>query len=257
VIEGAATALEDRTRILVFTGAGISTESGIPDFRGPQGVWKRFDPADYTYDRYLNDPAFRADTWGRRFNSPFLGATPNDAHRAVARLGRSGRVVGCVTQNVDGLHAAAGLESSLLVEIHGSASQIQCVTCHDEPDFDAVEHRWDSGEADPRCLRCGGILKTKIVYFGEDLPRDATYRAWEMAERADAVVVVGSTLSVYPAAFLPLEIVDRGHPMVIVNQGRTDHDFRAAVLVNGPAGSVLPELVDLLIGTWRRNPLAH
>jgi NAD-dependent deacetylase len=248
VIDEAAAALTDRNKILMFTGAGISTESGIPDFRGPQGVWTRFDPADYTYDRYVSDPVFRSDTWGKRFNSPFIGARPNDAHRAVARLAISGRLIGCVTQNVDGLHTAAGLDRALLAEIHGNADRIHCVTCRDEPSFSEVEQRWESGEADPACLRCGGILKTKIVYFGEDLPRDTTYRAWEMAESADAVVVVGSTLSVYPAAFIPLEVVDRGHPMVIINQGQTDHDFRAAVLVDGPAATVLPALVDRLVG---------
>lgn len=248
MIEEAAAVLANRERILVFTGAGISTESGIPDFRGPRGVWTRVDPADYTYDRYVGDPVFRAATWGRRFNSPFLGAEPNGAHHAVVRLAAYGRLAGCVTQNVDGLHAAAGLDPALIAEIHGTADRIHCITCHDEPGFLDVQQRWESGEADPACLRCGGILKTKIVYFGEDLPRNAIYRAWEMAERADAVVVIGSTLSVYPAAFIPLEVVDRGHPMVIVNQGETDHDFRAAVLVGGAAGTVLPELVGRLVG---------
>ncbi len=247
MIEQAAAALADRNDILIFTGAGISTESGIPDFRGPQGVWTKFNPADYTYDRYLSEPGFRSETWGKRFTSPFIGATPNDAHRAVARLAKSGRVIGCVTQNVDGLHAAAGLDPALLVEIHGNGARIHCVSCHDEPVFATVEQRWESGEADPSCQRCGGVLKTKVVYFGEDLPRTEAFRAWEMAEQADAVVVIGSTMSVYPAAFIPLEVVDQGHPMVIVNQGRTDHDFRAAVLVDGQAGTVLPQLVSRLV----------
>ena len=246
MIDQAVTTLADRTNILVFTGAGISTESGIPDFRGPQGLWKRVDPADYTYDRYVNDPEFRVDTWGKRFRSPLLDASPNEAHLAVTRLWEMGRVVGCVTQNIDGLHIAAGLGPSALVEIHGNARRIHCVACGDEPQFDDVEQRWESGTQDPECLRCGGILKTKVVYFGEELPPQATYRAWEMAEQADAVIVIGWTLSVYPAAFIPLEVVDRGNPMVIVNQGPTDHDFRAAALVDGAAGQVVLELVDRL-----------
>jgi NAD-dependent deacetylase len=246
VIDQAISALADRTSILVFTGAGISTESGIPDFRGPHGIWKRVDPADYTYDRYVNDPEFRVNTWGNRFNSPLLDATPNEAHYAVTRLWESGRVVGCVTQNIDGLHAAAGLGPPSLVELHGNAHHIHCIACGDEPHFDEVEERWESGTADPECLRCGGILKTRVVYFGEELPPQATVSAWDMAERADAAIVIGSTLSVYPAAFIPLAVVDRGNPMVIINQGATDHDFRATALVDGVAGSIVPELVDRL-----------
>lgn len=246
MIEQAVQALADRTQILVFTGAGISTESGIPDYRGPQGLWKRFDPGDYTYDRYVNDPAFRIDTWGKRFHSPFLDAEPNDAHRAVARLREMGRLIGVVTQNIDGLHAAAGLGPESLVELHGNARRIQCIACGNEPPFSDVEDRWESGAVDPECLECGGILKTRVVYFGEQLPPDATIRAWNMAENADAVLVVGSTLSVYPAAFIPLEVTDRGQPMVIVNRGPTDHDARATALVDGDAGTVLPQLADLL-----------
>lgn len=246
MIDQAVSALADRTNILVFTGAGISTESGIPDFRGPHGIWKRVDPADYTFDRYVNDPEFRVSTWGRRFNSPLLDATPNEAHYAVTRLWKSGRVVGCVTQNIDGLHSAAGLDPSSLVELHGNAHHIHCISCGDEPPFDEVERRWGSGIPDPGCLRCGGILKTRVVYFGEELPVQATHRAWDMAERADAAIVIGSTLSVYPAAFIPLAVADHGNPMVIINQGPTDHDFRAAALVDGVAGSVVPELVDRL-----------
>lgn len=246
MIDQAVAALADRTSILAFTGAGISTESGIPDFRGPQGLWKRADPADYTYDRYVSDPEFRANSWARRFRSPFLDAQPNEAHHAVTRLWEAGRLVGCVTQNIDGLHVVAGLGPPSLVEIHGNARRIHCIACGDEPHFDVVEWRWESGSTDPECLRCGGILKTRVVYFGEQLPPQATYRAWEMAERADAVIVIGSTLSVYPAAFIPLEVVDRGHPMVIINQGPTDHDWRAIAHVDGPAASVVPELVSRL-----------
>ena len=247
MLDEATAALSERKRILVITGAGISTESGIPDYRGPQGLWKRFDPDDYTYGRYLDDAAFRARSWERHFMSPFLGALPNDAHRAVTLLWTSGRSVGCVTQNIDGLHADARLPGAALVEIHGNAHRVHCVSCGDEPAFDEIRQRWESGGADPRCRRCGGILKIGIVYFGEDLPRVAVARAWRMAEEADAVLVVGSTLSVYPAAFIPLDVADRGNPMVIVNQGPTDHDSRATALLDGAAGTVLPELIDRLL----------
>jgi NAD-dependent deacetylase len=241
--DAAVRALVDRTRILVFTGAGISTESGIPDFRGPQGIWTRIDPDEYTFSRYVSDPAFRRDSWGRRFDSPFVGAEPNRGHRAVVDLWRSGRSVGCVTQNVDGLHVKGGLPSATVAELHGNASRIGCISCGDEPPLASVRERWGSGEADPACQHCTGILKPKIVFFGEDLPREAMNRAADMVHEADAVLVVGSTLSVYPAAFIPLDVVDRGNPMVIINQGRTDHDALATARVDGPAGTVLPALV--------------
>jgi NAD-dependent deacetylase len=248
VIDAAVSALADKHRILVFTGAGISTESGIPDYRGPQGMWKKFDPADFTYDRYLSDAGFRIRSWERHFNSPFLSALPNDAHRAVTRLWESGRSIGCVTQNIDGLHGAAGLPAGALVEIHGDAHRIHCVACGGESPFAEVERRWRSGERDPRCAYCGGIMKARIVYFGEDLLPAVIDAAWRMAAGTDAVLVIGSSLQVYPAAFIPLDVVDRGHPMVIVNRGPTDHDFRAVARLDGAAGTLLPRLVDRLVG---------
>lgn len=242
----AAEALAGRRRILVFTGAGISTESGIPDFRGPNGLWTKLDPNDFTYERYVRDPQWRIETWARRFDSPFRGALPNPAHGAVTGLFRSGLSVGCVTQNVDGLHAAAGLPEAVLVELHGNASKLHCISCGAEPGLEATEARWRSGEPDPGCPDCGGILKTKVVFFGEDMPQREMVRAMAMIDEADAVLVIGSTLSVYPAAFVPLEVVDRGHPMVIVNQGPTDHDRLAAVRIDGLAGEIVPSLVSAL-----------
>lgn len=241
-------ALADRTKILVFTGAGISTESGIPDFRGPQGIWTRLDPDEYTYSRYVSDATFRRNSWGRRFDSPFLGAEPNRGHFAVTDLWSAGRSVGCVTQNVDGLHGKGGLPDEAIAELHGNAARIGCIACGAEPHLSSVRERWESGDVDPACERCGGILKPKIVFFGEDLPRGATQRAADMVECADAVLVVGSTLSVYPAAFIPLDVANQGDPMVIINQGPTDHDAFAATRVDGPAGTVLPALVAAITG---------
>ncbi len=242
-------ALGGADAILVFTGAGISTGSGIPDFRGPNGLWKRIDPDDFALERHLDDPAFRRSTWHRHLRSPFLGAVPNPGHHAVTRLVTSGRALGVVTQNVDGLHRAAGLEPELLVEIHGDASRVACVSCGAREPIDDVAARWEAGEEDPACLRCGGIMKPDVVFFGEALPREATIRAWAMADRADAVLVVGSSLSVYPAASIPLEIAGRGDPMVVVNRGPTDHDPLATVHLDGDASDLLPRLVDALVTT--------
>lgn len=254
--DAAVAILGPRRRILVFTGAGISTESGIPDFRGPNGLWKRIDPDEYTYRRYVTDGEFRKTSWGRRFDSPFLGAEPNSAHRAIVDLWKSGRSVGCVTQNVDGLHVRAGMPQDAVAELHGNAARIGCISCGDEPDRGSVRERWEAGEADPACERCGGILKPKIVFFGEELPSEAIDRAGEMVQAADAVLVIGSTLSVYPAAFFPLDVVDRGHPMVIVNQGPTDHDALATVRLEARAGLVVPDLVTAITGKPASYPSA-
>ncbi len=239
--------LAEAKAILVFTGAGISTGSGIPDFRGPDGLWKRIDPDDFVLDRHLTDPAFRRSTWRRHLRSPFLDAAPNPGHHAVTRLVTSGRALGVVTQNVDGLHERAGLDPEVLVEIHGNASRVACVACGAREPVAGVAARWEAGAEDPACLRCGGIMKPDVVFFGEELPRTAILRAWEMADRADAVLVVGSSLSVYPAATIPLEIAGRGEPMVIVNRGPTDHDPLATVRLDADATEVLPLLVDALV----------
>lgn len=243
----ALAALEGRHRILVFTGAGVSTESGIPDFRGPEGLWTKLDPDDFTFDRYVGDRTFRRETWERRFESPFLGAEPNAAHHAVVRLHEAGLAVGTVTQNVDGLHRKAGLPAPSLVEIHGNAEQVHCIACGAEPSLAEVRRRWEAGDPDPACETCGGVLKTKIVFFGEEMPEKEMARAWVMVGEADAVLVIGSTLSVYPAAHVPLEVVGRGEPMVIVNRGGTDHDRLASVKLEGGSGEIVPPLVDALI----------
>ncbi|HHC07653.1 MAG TPA: NAD-dependent deacetylase [Actinobacteria bacterium] len=235
--------LSDAARILVFTGAGISTPSGIPDFRGPDGLWTRIDPEDYHYDRHVGDAEFRRRTWERHLASPFLGARPNPAHHAVTALWAADRTAGVVTQNVDGLHQAAGIPPVHLVELHGNAARIACISCGRREPVAPVAARWRAGEEDPRCLACGGVLKPDVVFFGEVLPRREVIRAWAMADDADAVLVVGSTLSVFPAASIPLELAERGRPLVIVNRGPTDHDGFATARLDGDAAVLLPALV--------------
>jgi len=245
-IEFAAAVLSGKRRILVFTGAGISTESGIPDFRGPNGVWTRVDPAEFTIDKYLRNPDTRKRSWQMRLESGALTAKPNKAHRAVTKLWRTGRMLSCVTQNIDGLHQRAGLPSKALVELHGNAGEARCIGCGDrQPTVDVVA-RVQAGEEDPSCLLCGGILKIDIVFFGEMLPPAATDLAFDLASQADAVIAVGSTLSVFPAAQVPFEVARAGHPLVILNMGRTAFDDLAAARLEGPAGRMLPALVSAL-----------
>ena len=245
-LQRAADVLAGRTRILVFTGAGISTESGIPDFRGPDGVWTRVDPAEFTLDRYLASAETRSASWRRRTRSGALTAAPNRGHEAVVRLWETGRMIGCVTQNVDGLHGAAGLPDAALVEVHGNAHTTSCLGCGATVGTAKVASRVAAGDDDPACVECGGILKVDVVYFGEMLPERAMARALEWSAEADAVLAVGSTLGVYPAASVPLDVVRAGHPMVIVNRGPTELDHLAAAIVEGAAGEMLPALVDML-----------
>jgi NAD-dependent deacetylase len=245
-LDRAADLLRDRQRILVFTGAGISTESGIPDFRGPQGVWTRVDPNEFTIDRYLTSAGTRRRSWQMRAESHALGATPNRAHRAVADLWKTGRMVGCVTQNIDGLHQAGGLPGDALVEVHGNVHDTVCLECRDRQPTAEVLARVAAGDEDPHCMLCNGILKTTVVMFGEAMPPLEMQQAWDWALRADAVLAVGSTLSVFPAASIPLEIAGAGHPMVILNMGATEFDTLATARIEAPAGEALPRLVRAL-----------
>jgi NAD-dependent deacetylase len=235
--------LADKQAILVFTGAGISTDSGIPDFRGPQGVWTRLDPSEFTYQRYLADPEHRRRRWQMALDSPIRDAAPNPAHVAVVDLWKAGKMAGCVTQNIDGLHQAAGLPDQEVVEVHGTARRVACLGCSAGWPTEEVLERVRAGEDDPVCPHCGGILKTATISFGQMMPEAAMARAYDLAGRADAVLSVGSTLSVYPAAFIPLEAVGRGVPLVIVNRGPTEHDHTASMKVDGSAGQALPHLV--------------
>jgi NAD-dependent deacetylase len=255
-IAAAAAEFSGCVNILVFTGAGISTESGIPDFRGPNGLWSRVDPDEFTIDRYLTSRDTRVSSWKLRAESGWLDSEPNPAHVAVTSLWHTGRMVGCVTQNVDGLHARSGLPPEALVEMHGNATETVCVGCgHREPTTRVVR-RLENGEDDPACVACGGILKMGVVMFGEYLPEDATQRATAMVDAADAILTVGSTLSVYPAATIPLQVVTRGHPMVIVNDGPTELDDLASVIIGDRAGLALPRLVALLTVSGR-HPHDH
>lgn len=248
----AAEALADCRRILVFTGAGISTESGIPDFRGPDGIWTKVDPNEFTFARYLESPETRRASWRMRTASGVLGAVPNAAHRAIVELWQAGLMEACITQNIDGLHQAAGLPTAAVIELHGNAGETVCLSCGDRQATLLVADRVSAGEDDPACLLCGGILKVAVVFFGEALPGRALMRATMASSDADGVLAIGSTLSVFPAASFPIEVVEAGHPMVIVNRGPTELDDMATVIIDGAAGEVVPDLVAHLVASHRK-----
>ena len=245
-VEVAAALLQGASRVLVFTGAGISTESGIPDFRGPDGLWTRVDPEDFSISRYLTSSAARRRSWIRWSTSPIRGARPNDAHLAIVDLARMGRLEGCVTQNIDGLHQAAGLPDHLTVELHGNVWSVRCLACAAGWPTTEVFERVESGDEDPHCPDCGGIIKLTVISFGQAMPAWEMDRAYAMAGEADAVLAVGSTLSVWPAADIPLAAARRGVPFVILNMGPTDFDQAADHKIEQPAGEALTRLVALL-----------
>ncbi|MFC6835926.1 SIR2 family NAD-dependent protein deacylase [Halomarina ordinaria] len=235
----AAGALADAGSAVAMTGAGVSTASGIPDFRGPDGVWARYDAEDFHISRFEADPAgFWADRLDLVDDLLGEGREPNAAHEALAALEREGVLEGVVTQNVDGLHQAAGSES--VVELHGNGEHVVCVDCGARDALDAVR----DGDLPPRCPACDGLYKPDVVLFGEQLPEYAWYRAHAMAQNAGAFLVAGSSLSVEPAASLPREAAARGTTLLLVNHertalsGRAEYDFRADVT------EALPALVD-------------
>jgi NAD-dependent deacetylase len=225
---------------VVLTGAGISTESGIPDFRSPTGVWAQYDPMEYaTIDAFLEDPAKVWDFYGKRL-AMLDEAQPNDGHRALAELEDRGWVSAIVTQNIDRLHERAG--SRALVEVHGSIRTSSCLACGAVVPFAEVVELLPV----PGCPRCGRILKPDVVMFGELLPEAAIGRALHLAATAGLLLVVGSSLEVYPVAGLPLETLAAGGSLAIVNRGSTPFDSRASVTIDGGAGETLRALAGAL-----------
>ena len=225
----------------VLTGAGISTDSGIPDFRGPQGVWTKNPEAERmaTLEHYLSDPATRRRSWRNRIESPVWQASPNAGHFALVDIERRGNLVGIVTQNVDGLHQAAGSDPSLVVEVHGNMRATRCTVCRDQRPMDETLERVRAGEDDPPCLVCGGILKSATISFGENLDPDVLDRAQAIAESADVFLVVGSSLTVYPAAGLAPTACRSGARLVIINLEPTPYDDLADALLPGNTSEVL------------------
>jgi NAD-dependent deacetylase len=246
-LEAAATLLAGAERIVVFSGAGISTESGIPDFRSPGGLWTRYDPRQLGFRRYVTDPGTRRLAWRLRRELHHLEARPNPAHLACVRLAQSGRLAGVITQNIDGLHSDAGLPSELVCEVHGTGRQFVCLGCGDRGPMGEAVARVEAGEEDPACLRCGGIIKAATVSFGQNIPAEVWARAEALTAACDAFVAVGSSMVVQPAAGLPRKAKRQGATLVIVNREPTPLDELADAVLHGEAGSLLPALVDATI----------
>jgi NAD-dependent deacetylase len=238
-------------RIVVLTGAGISTESGIPDFRGPQGVWTKNPEAEKqaTLQAYLADPAVRRRAWQTRLDSPAWTARPNAGHDALVTLEWRGLLDTLVTQNIDGLHQAAGTDPDRVVEIHGTMRAVACLSCGARTPMPDILERVRSGEEDPACTEpvaigvCGGILKSATISFGQNLVPEDLLRSEGAARSCDLLLAVGSTLAVYPAAGLVPIAHRAGARVIIVNGQPTEYDVLADVVVRGPIGEVLPVIV--------------
>lgn len=230
--------------VTVLTGAGISTDSGIPDFRGPNGVWTRNPGAEKraTIDHYVADPEVRRVAWQIRVESEMWGAQPNAGHLAVTELDRQGRLHTLVTQNIDGLHTEAGIVSERLVEIHGTVHEAECLHCRARGPMASVLDRVRAGEHDPSCEVCGGILKSATIMFGQSLVPESLARAQRAAVEADVLVAVGTSLNVYPVAGMVPIALERGHPVIIVNAEPTPFDDQATAVVRGSASEVLPQV---------------
>jgi NAD-dependent deacetylase len=241
-----ATLVRESKPCVVLSGAGVSTESGIPDFRSPSGIWSRFDPLEYgSLDAFRADPEKVWHFYAPRF--AMLGsAEPNRAHRALAELEELGFVRAVVTQNIDLLHARAG--SRDVVEVHGSIATSSCPRCGATYELAEVLSQLEADAGAPRCSTCGAVLKPDVVFFGELLPAAAIDRANALAREARLCLVVGSTLEVYPVAELPLQTLRAGGSLAIVNRGPTALDARAEVRVEGGAGDTLAALVEELRG---------
>lgn len=241
-VERLAQLVRDHQPCVVLTGAGISTESGIPDFRSPTGIWKQYDPVEYaTIEAFEADPEKVWGFYGKRLGA-LADAEPNDGHRAIAELEERGWIEAVVTQNVDGLHQRAG--SRTVVEVHGSIRSARCTRCDATvPSSEALELL-----PLPACTRCGAMLKPDVVLFGELLPEVAIDRAIRLASEAGTLLVVGSSLEVYPVAGLPLETQSAGGKLAIVNRGETPYDSAADVRIDGGAGETLAALARALPG---------
>ncbi len=244
----AARVLVARSRqIVVLTGAGISTDSGIPDFRGPQGVWTLNPKAERTssLEHYLNDPEVRQISWQNRVNSPAWAALPNAGHRAIFELERRGRLHTLVTQNIDGLHLDAGHDRANVIEIHGTMRRAVCWSCNREWPMDVFLERVRAGELDPPCPDCGGIVKSSTISFGQQLVERDLLRAMNAAVQGDLLIAAGTTLAVGPINQMVSRAAQYGVPVIIANGSPTEMDDLATVTVRGDLSHVLPSIIEI------------
>lgn len=232
-------------RIIVFTGAGVSTESGIPDFRGPGGIWARYDPEDFTIHKFLSSRETRLIHWKMYTETGlFTKSEPNAAHYAAAELDQMGKLDCVITQNIDNLHQKAGVPEDKVFELHGSMRWVVCLGCGRRFSLPEVLQKVEQGVEVPDCPDCGSILKPDVIFFGEALPQDTLTEAIRRAQSCDLFIVIGSTLIVYPAAYMPAYAINAGARLAIVNLTSTPLDHQATVVVQGKAAEIMSRVME-------------
>ncbi len=234
-------------RIIFFTGAGISTESGIPDFRGAEGIWKKYSPQVVEYSRFLASHQNRKEYWefSNSLYRKFKSAKPNAAHYAIAKMERLGYLDCIITQNIDNLHQKAGNSEEKILELHGNAFKVRCLNCNKYYSREEIEKNFPR-DGVPSCVRCDGILKPTTILFGEPLPEKVLEEAFRRARKADLLIVLGSSLVVYPAALIPLEVIQQEGKLVIVNLTPTQYDKYADIVIYEKCGKVMKEVMERL-----------
>lgn len=237
-IENVAKLIADAEKVLVFTGAGVSTESGIPDFRGADGIWRKYDPEDFTIQKFLGDQEVRKMQWQLLSNGDLAMSKvkPNPAHLAITELDSLGKLYGVVTQNVDGLHQKAGVPEEKVFQLHGDLSHAICLGCGRRYPMETVAGWLQEGMEDPACHLCMGMLKPDAVLFGEQLPLKTLMESERRSKKCDVCLVLGSTLSVYPANLIPQYARQAGATLIIINLGPTEMDHLAHIRIEGKAG---------------------
>ncbi|MDB5460826.1 MAG: NAD-dependent deacetylase [Caulobacteraceae bacterium] len=242
-----AALLSPARRVVVFTGAGVSTESGIPDFRSPGGVWSRMKPI--TYQQFMASEDMRREAWTRAFSgiARWTGSQPNAGHRAVTRLIAAGKVSSVITQNVDNLHQDAGAPADKVIELHGNASYATCLACRLRHELEALRPPFQERGEIPACRACGGVVKTAVVSFGQQMPPGVMERARDETLAADLFLVLGSSLTVYPAAGLPALAGEAGIPLAMVNRDPTPQDHLAHLVLREEIGPLMSEVVEALV----------
>ncbi len=245
-IREVAQLITDSKKIVVFVGAGLSTESGIPDFRSPGGVWDKYDPEDFYFQNFLSNVSSREKYWqmATEMYDAMKDAKPNAGHLAIAELEKLGKLDCLITQNIDGLHFKAGNSEEKVLELHGTAMHVACLSCQKRFDRDAIQERIAKGDRDPACDSCGGLLKPATISFGQSMPERETAQAYKWSAACDLFIVIGSSLVVHPAAQMPVVAKRAGAKLVIVNRDETACDDMADIIVSGQAGQIMGAILE-------------
>ena len=240
--------VREARKILVFAGAGLSTESGIPDFRSPGGLWDKYDPSDFYFQKFISDEKAREKYW--QMSTEFFGmlqdVLPNRAHLALKELEDTGKLTAIVTQNIDGLHHKAGNSPDKIIEIHGTAITVSCLSCKKQHPRDEIEERLKSGIKVPYCDDCSGILKPNTISFGQAMPEDKMAESFRHARECDLCIVLGSSLVVYPAASVPIQAVENGAKLIIINRDETPLDSQADVVIHDSVTKILDQIMKMV-----------